>query len=227
MTMPKKDLCVMPNGHQLEVDVSDEDWRHARLIFSEFKSKPGSEYIATEFALAHLSAILTTRRPQTVLEFGAGIGTITKLLVTHPHRPRVIVTTENNEYCISAFNENIDESILTSVTLVRSLDELLAQDQTYDLVIGDGGFYNKAAFKGVSEDTTFFFDGSRAAHRKLLRAYLAENGLGYSERNYPRPGIKFVFKKNPYRFWGVSIPRPKIKRRKGCWVGSATVDSHR
>lgn len=59
----------MPNGHQLEVDVSDEDWRHARLIFSEFKSKPGSEYIATEFALAHLSAILTTRRPQTVLEF--------------------------------------------------------------------------------------------------------------------------------------------------------------
>lgn len=214
----------MTNGHQLEVDVSDEDWRHARLIFSEFESKPGSEHIASEFALAHLSAILTTRRPRTVLELGAGIGTITKLLVTHPHSPRNIVVTEDNEYCIMEFRKNLDEIHLAAVTLVRNLEELLAQDQTYDLTICDGGFENKAHFKGASKDTTFFFEGSRSLHRKLLCEYLAENGLSYTERNYPRPRIKFSFKKTPYRFWGVSIVRPKIKRRKGCWVGSATVN---
>lgn len=214
----------MTNGHQLEVDVSDEDWRHARLIFSEFESKPGSEHIASEFALAHLSAILTTRRPRTVLELGAGIGTITKLLVTHPHSPRNIVVTEDNEYCIREFRKNLDEIHLAAVTLVRNLEELLAQDQTYDLTICDGGFENKAQFKGTSKDATLFFEGNRSPHRKLLREYLVENGLGYTERNYPQAGIKLFFKKTPYRFMGVSIVRPKIKRRKGCYVGSATVN---
>lgn len=224
MTMPKYDLFGVTNGHQLEVDVSDEDWRHARLIFSEFKSKPGSDNIATEFALAHLSAILTTRQPRTVLELGAGIGTITKLLATHLHCPRVIVATEDNEYCISALRTNLDDLHLTGITLVSSLEELLAQDQTYDLAICDGGFENKAQFKGVLEDTVLFFEGSRGLHRKLLCEYLAENDLSYTERNYPQAGIKFFFKKTPYRFWGASIVRPKIKRRKGCWVGSATVN---
>ena len=212
------------HAHFVDVETTDENWRHAQLVHSEFKTKPGSECISTEFSLAYLSAVMTRYLPRTILELGAGIGTVTKLLLTHPHRPDCIVVTEDNEYCISAFKNNLTNYESEGVLLVTDLAELIAQDLQYDLIICDGGFEDKNQFKGLSEHTIFFFEGSRGPHRRLLRQHLDEIGLMYVENNYVQKGYKFYFAKNPYHFLGISIPKPKMKRKKGCWIGRAVAD---
>jgi predicted O-methyltransferase YrrM len=70
--------------NSVKIEPSEADWAFAKSIRDEFKRKPGSQHIASEFALAYLSALLNKVKPDSVLEFGAGIGTVTYFLMKHP-----------------------------------------------------------------------------------------------------------------------------------------------
>lgn len=201
---------------------SVEDSRLAKQIYSEFHGKLGDQEIAGQFNLAHISAILTTAKPRTVLEIGAGIGTITKLLLVHPNRPETIVATEDNDFCIGQLQANLGPELFSKIVLVKSLDELLKQNLSYDFVISDGGFVKKEQFTGSTTQTVFFTEGSRGIHRQLLSEHLADLGLTYSERHYRQPGIRLVPRKQKEKKRLLNIPRYKIKARKGCWIGEAT-----
>lgn len=194
------------------------DWELARRIGAEFKAKPESRHIATEFALARLSASVRAVRPKSVLELGAGIGTITKLLLEHDMRPETVVSTEDHPVCLDALDRNLADIDRDGLHVVTSLDELLALDFTYELAICDGGFDDPRQYKGIREGALCFFEGSRGAHRRMLMSHLEPAGLAFEAHNFPRSGFRFFLKKKrnaPPGAWR----RPKIKRRKGCWIG--------
>lgn len=89
----------------MKVEPSALDWAYAKSVYDEFSQKPGAQHIASEFALAHLGAVLNKVKPNSVLEFGAGIGTITHFLLKHPANIGHVTTTENNPYCLDQLIE--------------------------------------------------------------------------------------------------------------------------
>ena len=50
--------------------------RRGEDLFRRFRDRPGSGFIASGFALGHIEHAVASRRPRTILEVGAGIGTI-------------------------------------------------------------------------------------------------------------------------------------------------------
>lgn len=85
----------------MEQTINANDKRFASEVHSRFSSKSGSERIATKFALAHLSAVLNKYKPMDVIEYGAGIGTVTYALLSHPVGIKKLTTTEQNDFCLA------------------------------------------------------------------------------------------------------------------------------
>lgn len=56
---------------------NEEDWAVAESVHTRFLARPGAGHIASPYALAHLAAILRQAEINSVVEFGAGIGTLT------------------------------------------------------------------------------------------------------------------------------------------------------
>ena len=89
---------------------SDYDVSLAKTIHGEFKRKPGSGRIASEFSLYHLSRLIRLRRPKVVLEIGSGIGTVSQLVLAHPERVQTLFSIEQEPFCRAAINENLTRS---------------------------------------------------------------------------------------------------------------------
>jgi len=201
------------------VGPSTQDWKLARRIYKEFSAKPHSQHIATAFALAHLSASVRAVRPTNVLELGAGIGTITKLLLEHDMRPQQIIATEDHPICLEALDQNLADLDRSSLKLVTTLDDLLELDFNYELAICDGGFSDPRQYKGVAENAVCFFEGSRGPHRRILQSYLEQRGFAFDVQNYNQFGYRIFLKqrRSPAKLLKRKL---KIKRRKGCWIGT-------
>src|SRR5689334_12958041 len=90
---------LSPNPLRIEIDEADRTF--GKSVHAEFKRHPGAEHIASQIALAYLSACLRSFRPRKVLELGAGIGTITYALLKHPCELEHVVATESDAHCIS------------------------------------------------------------------------------------------------------------------------------
>ena len=69
-------------------------------IFEKYSNLVGSDQIATRYALRIISKHLNEYQPKSILEIGAGIGTITELLIRELPSAK-IVSYENNAWCIS------------------------------------------------------------------------------------------------------------------------------
>lgn len=202
---------------------SDEDWRLASQIHGEFSLKPESGWIASAFTLAHVSACLRTLQPETVLELGAGIGTVTNLLLTHPAAPKQLVTTEPNEVCLNALSTNLADVDRSGMILVNSVEELLDLDIDYSLAICDGGFKEPEQFKGVHAGTVCVFDGVRGTHRRALSDYLSQRSLKCDIRNCQQRRYKISLTQHNTGF-GFSLPIPRVQRRRGYWIGTVQAD---
>lgn len=205
-------------GNRTFIKPVKSDWELAGRIHSEFHGKPESLHIALEHALAHLSASLRLQQPKSVLELGAGIGTITKLLLQMENRPTRIVATEDHPVCLEAISDNLAGVDVSGLSVVTNIDDLLALSDSYDFVICDGGFLDQRVFRGVEENALCFFEGSRGPQRRLLNSCLEEKGLICELENYYRIGWH-IFMKEPGTPEGLHWRRPKLKRRKGCWIG--------
>jgi hypothetical protein len=190
----------------MKVKVSDADRRSAAEVHRLFSAKPHSEHIASEFALAHLAAILRTGEITSVLEFGAGIGTVTYLVLSRVPHARVHCT-EHNALCLSELAANLPPKMRERLTIHASADTVPAEP--FDLLIIDG---KVSGANYVRPGSIYFVEGHRSQARVWLSDELNRRGLTCRFRKHPGP---------PKISWGVTrmqIPVPIMKRR-GCWVG--------
>ena len=207
----------------MHISPSDADWALANEVHRAFAVKPGAQYIATAFALAHLSAVVNAERPETVLEFGAGIGKITRLLLQHPSHISQVTATKNNPFYIQELAKNIGDRYEGRYELVTDTDRSFSYDKRYDLVVIDG-LLTPEQYKVLTLGTTCFVEGSRTRTRRELNEQIANRGLNCPFVNYNRGTRYFTFyirrDSEPER------RRPKFKFRrvlKGCWVGKVGV----
>lgn len=189
----------------------------ARSIYAEFKAKPESKHIATEFALINLSRLVSKIKPQTVLEVGAGIGTITKMLLLHPDRPPRIVTTEAHPVCLRELDANLRDLDKTGLTLIGSPSELDLKKK-YDLVIFDGTLDDEQQYKIFSAGTWCFVEGERTKTKGALNDCLRQRGLRIEFESFNQPGQKYKFL-TKRRVLGLRMPTFSIKSMKGYSVG--------
>lgn len=95
-------------------------------IYSKFKNKEGSGHIATSTSIE----VLLRLNPQTVLEMGGGIGTLTHTLASLGSKVDVY---EYNTYCQEQLSKNVSD-----YTLLKDYN-ISPPKREYDLVIVDGG----------------------------------------------------------------------------------------
>ena len=192
------------------VEVTRADRRKAQKVYRMFASKPDSEHIASEFALAHLAAVLRTNEIKSVLEFGAGIGTATYLILSS--RPDVAVDcTERVPLCLEALERNIPPHLRQRLT-VHSGREPVAG--TFDLVVMDGRTDCDAIL--LKPGSVCFAEGRRGKARAMIEETLRVRGQSCHFTEYKH--IYRVIRWRPNRF-KIPIPHTIWKKRKGCWIG--------
>lgn len=204
----------------IQLSPTDADWELAKETFDDFTCRLGARHIATEFALAHLSALLRTKRPATVLEIGAGIGTITQLLLTHPAGVSHVTSTEDHPFCIEQIEMNIPRDLRPRLELIKTTEDLGRLERCFDLIVLDGDVGTADKFRFMDKGSVCFVEGARSNIRNALNAQLAERGLicQFSNYNRGRKRVALVWRKAEFN----DMPIPKLKFNKvikGCWVG--------
>ena len=203
----------------MNVTPSEADWELARSVGNEFRPKPGSEYIASDFALAHLSAVLNAIRPDSVLEFGAGIGTITYFLMKHPVSIGHLTTIENHPFCLAQFAANIPAEFEDRYELVNEIGDVAPGARRYDLVIVDHTV-GKEGCALFEQGVVCFVEGARGKTRQLFNAELGERGLRCDLTNYDRERRNFSLSIEHCARSGLPYPKIRFPRTiKGCGIG--------
>ena len=223
------------------VSPSREDFRVARRIHDRFAVLDGArggegnriladrparswQYpapdlgIANVTALSFLAACLRVLKPARILELGAGIGTMTALMLEKAPKKTRIIATEDNDFCLRALERNLPDN-RDRLHIVTGIEELLSLEGDYDLAICDGGFDRQEQFRGIVPGSVCLFEGGRAAHRRLLDRYLSRFGWRYAPQNYPSPGYILKILPRRWNLLGLPMPMIKIRRKKGCWLG--------
>lgn len=109
------------------------DARHLR-----YRSRPGSNFIASGFALDAIGRLVSDLRPRVVLEVGSGIGTLTEELLDAPAGAiGTQIAVEADAFCLDQLAANIGER-LDGVLVVASAADVPAEVGPYNLVIVDG-----------------------------------------------------------------------------------------
>lgn len=201
------------NARRIEtIQPSRDDWRVAHEVHAKFAAKHGSDHIATEFALAHLAALVRTNKIESVLEFGSGIGTITYLLLKLLPPETKIVCAERNAWCREQFQLNIPAAQRERVNLLPEARPKI--EGTFDLVVIDGPVTDGAAFLHIG--SLCFLEGSRQETWAQVDESIKQLGLRCAMT--PSYNWRTKIKWTPTRF---RIPRPQFRkfRKKGCWVG--------
>jgi hypothetical protein len=197
------------------VPTNAEDWQLARQIRRRFSALPGSEHIATRGALAYLAATLRQYRSDRVLEFGAGIGTITSLLLTAAPKTRTVLCTEHDSFCLAELKKNLPAEAWQQITILPRGAPL--PDQVFDLVIVDGSIprgFDPASY--LRTGTVCFVEGNRGIVRSFLERQAALRGLSCTFVRHPvnRPTIRVRW--HPSR---LGFRRRHIRITKYCSIG--------
>lgn len=178
--------------------VSYENFCLAREIHDKYSLKPYSKHIATLSALACLAQLLSDRKPTRVIEIGAGIGTMTELMLRHDDGPPLLAAYETDPRCLEALRELADCYWNYTPRIHSDPADLPA---LCDLLIVDGGAMNTIEWRGVRPGTAVLFEGNRVLERYLFKQFVGANG------------------------WSVLLHEEKLEMRqesvpgKGCWIG--------
>jgi hypothetical protein len=167
----------------MQLITSGYDLFIARNIYHQFSRKPGSHRIASAFSLCHLSRLIRLRKPRTVLEIGAGIGTISQLVLLHQERVENLYSIEQNPFCCAALKENVTPLPGQSWRLLPSQDAI-PRDLAFDLIVFDGNQYEQSTLGFLSAETAVFVDGMRRRTRDELESYCDEVGLSLRLHEY-------------------------------------------
>lgn len=148
-------------------------------IFEKYSKLVGSDQIATRYALRIISKHINEHQPKSILEIGAGIGTITELLIRELPSAK-IVSYENNAWCVSQLAKNIDQKQVQIITSHKSLLETTESD----FLIIDDYLDEETTLALISriKPGSVFIEG----HRRRQRLYVI--------RSYKKMGWKINFK---------------------------------
>ena len=148
-------------------------------IFEKYSNLVGSDQIATRYALRIISKQHNEYQPKSILEIGAGIGTITELLIRELPSAK-IVSYENNAWCISQLVKNIDQK---QVQIITSHESLIQTTES-DFLIIDDYLDEETTLALISriKPESVFIEG----HRRRQRLYVM--------KSYKKMGCKIIFK---------------------------------
>jgi hypothetical protein len=192
----------------------------ARSIHARFSKFEGSDHIASRFALEHLAALLTERKPRYVLELGAGIGTITELLLSHPAGITGLIATETQPFCLNALEKNLSNRADPRLRVVTTPQELAQHRRTVDLIVGDGSLKDPAETAFAGEGTSVFVEGNRSGLRARFDSELHKRGLALRLRHYGPPRLPYRLRLS--RRFLIPLPVPARGKDGGCWIGEVT-----
>ena len=147
-------------------------------IYNYFKSKLGSEHIAKPPTIEAIINICAEESPKTVLELGAGIGTLTYTILFNSTAH--IDTYEGTPFCIDQLKKNLKGLEYNLITDYRQLPP----HKDYDLIIVDGGAgsdldtgYMRAIFlflQSLDSVKIIYVEGRRMGQRAFIRRGLVD-----------------------------------------------------
>jgi precorrin-6B methylase 2 len=194
-----------------------KDTTDAALIYRHFRQLPGSEYIASEHAIAGLVKWLIRKQPRQLLEVGAGIGTLTFtcLATLQQIKARVasydfqLTSLEGNAFCLSALQQNLSEQ-WGRFELTQNSPAFAALPTRFDFVIIDGGEQDSAFVSKVAPRGIIYIEGFMGKKHELIAA---------THRQRPYVGTNFRSKDRKSSYWIYQFePRlPEI-----IWFGANT-----
>ncbi len=149
-----------------------KDWERATSIYNRFRSLPGSEHIASRYAICGLIRICRHKKPKRILEIGTGIGTLTHTLIEilscmHPAGFQ-LTSIEKNEFCLGQLRNNLREH-LSQFQLYPDIADVPG-DFGFDLVVADGGSQkDDRYFLRLSRGAVIFVEGDRSIQRGTIK----------------------------------------------------------
>ncbi|MAZ41033.1 hypothetical protein CL654_02860 [bacterium] len=153
-------------------------------FYHKFHKKEGSDEIAAPATLQKLLNIIRRESVHSILEFGAGIGTITKFLLdnTSAH----VTAYEHNPFCIQKMKENTNND--PRLTLITNPKEVVSGE--YDLVVIDGGDIETIGnvLQGISPKHVVFEGYRWDAQRIVLNSVKGKRSISYEKLVDPDGG---------------------------------------
>jgi protein-L-isoaspartate O-methyltransferase len=160
------------------------DWEHATSIYNRFRSLPGSEHIASRYAIYGLIRVCRRKKPESVLEIGTGIGTLTHTLIEvlasiHSNGFQLIAI-ESNEFCLGQLRNNLREQ-MNRVHLYNDIAQV-PSDCGFDLVVTDGGSQqDDRYFLELNRGGVIFVEGDRSTQRRTIERAVSRRRFLKSE----------------------------------------------
>jgi hypothetical protein len=165
---------------------SIEDIAHEVTV--AFRAKRGSESIAQEDALVQIGKVFQEVGPRSVLDLGAGIGTISFFLSQLENQNNVkFYLYEVSEYCQAALLENLEG---LECKLIKSADELERIKESIDFVVIDDFISQETTFRLLSNcrPKAIFIEGHRRRQRRHVYQALRQSNQSFMYKNFrPTP----------------------------------------
>lgn len=204
----------------MRIKPNHDDVIAAERIHNLFVACSGSQHIASTAALTYLAALLRTRDIKCAVELGAGIGTITYMLLTYPHATRRVVSTEDNEFCLAQLDVNIPRELKPRLTVVSNTSQIQGD---FDLAVIDATAPLER-YSFLQPGMLCLIEGGRATSHATLKRVLRTKRLKCSFRYHaPRhlPSFKSQRTKSGATQFTVRIPpwRKLFSHQSGCAIG--------
>ncbi|MGC8667505.1 MAG: hypothetical protein ACP5VE_05260 [Chthonomonadales bacterium] len=160
----------------------------AGSLHKRFSGYIGGEHIASLHALHGLMWWVLRRRPSTILEVGAGIGTLTsgllwsveRIAAAGAARP-ILISTEDNAFCVQQIAKNLADQ-LERFHLISDMDAFPQGVASVEFVVIDGGVLDERYFTRLAPRGVVFFEGFREKQRKLLESTV--KGRSWVQANF-------------------------------------------
>lgn len=146
-------------------------------IHATFRSREGSDQIASLWALKGLHRWLVDNRPRRILEIGAGIGTLSMLLAVECRLAELIVCVEDDSWCRSQWGRNL--GFLPPA--MHLYDKVPLYEQPFPLIVLDGPQMPSDGWHLLARGGTVFVEGGRRQQRDEIKSFLSKAKRGWCE----------------------------------------------
>jgi hypothetical protein len=173
-------------------------------IHAKYSQQVGSEQIATKLALEIISDHITSTRPESILEIGSGIGTITELIMESLPNSKLFCY-ETNNWCVNQLRNNLGES---GYTLFNSIPNLVKLNQDVNFIIIDDWLDRDTTALLIRNlhPTSVFIEGHRRKQRLYVMQAYKRNRVSFRFKNFKasqdsyKGGCMIIAEKRPYIF---------------------------